>query len=518
MKQFEFIKVQKPKKSVFDLSNEVKLTFNMGTLVPVQVIEVLPGDHIHFSQETLMRTMPMLAPIMHRVNVYTHSFFVPNRIIWDDWEKFLTGGVNGTDVVNHPKILDNMDTLSGTMGLGSLADYLGVPVTQFNDAYSTPIELSQLPFRAYQKIYNEYYRDQTLQSEIPIPTDSVNMSASSSGYGSLVNLRRRCWEKDYFTSALPFTQRGNPVTLPLAGQAPVSGRPIIGHYPSGNLPTERFTLIAEDGTGNFIGDSPTPTTAELQIIGGLEADLSQTTATSVNDLRRAYALSRWLEKNARAGVRYIEHILMHFGVKSSDSRLQRPEYLGGGKFPIQISEVLQTVKWDPEPLGQMGGHGITSGQTSGFSKFFEEHGLVLTIMSVIPRTGYSQGIPRIFTKFDKLQYYYPDFAHIGEQEVLNNELFVDTDDTYNKQTFGYQPRYSEYRTIPDTIKGDMRQSLDFWHLGRYFDTPPALNASFVQCVPDNRIFPVLTDDDKLIAQLYFSIRAIRPVSKFGDPI
>jgi hypothetical protein len=257
----------------------------------------------------------------------------------------------------------------------------------------------------------------------------------------------------------------------------------------------------------------------------LKANLGEGTSVTINDLRRSIKLQEWLEKNARGGARYIEQIFSHFGVKSSDARLQRVEFLGGGKTPVVISEVLQTSATQaPEiaetPLASMAGHGISVGSTHEFTKFFEEHGIVMGIMSVMPKTAYQQGTPRMFTKFDKFDYYFPEFAHLGEQEIKNKEIYTTNDATYNEGTFGYTPRYAEYKYRESRVCGDFRSNLNFWHLGRIFSSAPNLNSAFVHPDPTtlNRIFAVTDDNTQhLWCQVYHDIKAIRPMPKFGVP-
>lgn len=516
MKQYENVPIQKPKSSVFDLSHEHKLSMNMGELVPILCQEVIPGDNFRLSYEAIVKLQPILAPIMHRVNVHAHFFFVPNRLIWKDFEDFITGGPDGDLAPNFPKITGDVPGLSPIFTINSLADYLGYPVTRLVGQEGETPPISQLPFRAYQLIYNEYYRDQTLQDKVSIPLDSVDLDESQ--VFELCKLRKRCWEKDYFTSCLPNAQRGDAVRLPLGDSAPISGIPKFKNVANNLVANGPATF--EDGylEGNNIG---------VKVDGGtLQADLSEATAATVTDVRTAFAVQRWLEKMARGGARYIEQILNFFGVKSSDARLQRPEFIGGGKLPIQIAEVVQTSQTDTTAQGNMTGHGVAAGNMAGFSKFFEEHGLVIGILSITPRTAYLQGIPKLFTKFDRFEYFWPQFAHIGEQPVKYKEIYAmfDVEGLEDgEKTFGYQPRYMEYRMNNDRVSGDFRDTLDFWHLARIFDNKPTLNSDFVTCVPDDRIFPVISGDStgkfkKVLVMGYFKFTAIRPIPKYGEPI
>jgi hypothetical protein len=512
MKIFDRILLTKPKKSVFDLSHERKFSMNMGDLVPILCLEVVPGDSFRLSLQQLVRMQPMLAPMMHRVNVTTHFFFVPNRLIWNEWEDFITGGDKGTAQPVFPVFHRVVPTAKSTLGLtsGSLSDYLGFPVSRLPSDNVIIPKFSQLPYRAYHLIWNEYYRDQNLQDPVDISFSSgfVALSAvnpdSTNWANRAMAIQKRAWEKDYFTSALPYAQKGQELSLPFTGDAPVvsgDNKPVHISTRSPNNPNDHY--IQTMGAQGEI----------------LKADLTDISIAKINELRQAFQIQKWLEKNARGGSRYIEQILTHFGVKSSDARLQRPEYLGGGKTPVTISEVLQnSATEDTSPQGNMAGHGISVGSTHSFKKSFEEHGFVIGLMSVLPRTAYFQGMPKIFNKFDRFDYYWPEFAHLGEQEVKLSELYYDSTDQTNDETFGYQPRYSEYRFVNDSVHGDFQSSLKFWHMAREFDTKPALNASFVQANPTNRVFAV-TDPQypKLLVNTYANLQAVRPMPKYGNP-
>lgn len=495
------------KRSKFDLSHEKKLSFKMGQLIPTYIDEIVPGDKFRVNSEIMLRFAPMIAPVMHRMNVYTHYFFVPNRLIWEQWESFITGGRDGTELPIPPRL--NMDdTRKDSFVKGRLGDYLGLPVIDSTDTITDTTTVSALPFRAYLEIYNNYYRDPNLTVDVPFSKGSGGVPADD--YDVLTNIRLRSWEKDYFTSALPWAQRGDESLMPLRQDLT---QPQVVYDQDGNPITDY-----SDGTGLFPSNGDGILRNQSDNTGGTtQATIGiNNIGVNINDLRKSVRLQEWLERSARGGHRYIEQILAHFGVRSSDQRLQRPEYLGGGKQPVVISEVLNTTQQETVPQGTMSGHGIAVGGSNQFKRHFEEHGFVIGITSVIPKTAYQQGIHRMWSRQDKFDYYWPEFAQIGEQEVNNQELFYNGT-TSEPGTFGYQARYAEYKYGCSTVHGDFRDNLNFWHLGRFFNNPPALNSAFTNATVSDRIFAVQDGTDYLWAQIYNNVSAIRPMPYFNNP-
>lgn len=542
---FNSIRMKRPRRNAFNLSYESKLTLNMGELVPIMCMPVVPGDKFRVNTESLVRLAPLVAPMMHRVNVFTHYFFVPNRLVWNDWETFITQGIDGEQKPVFPKFNLNMLSYSvllknGFFRDGSLWDYLGLPsigkIGTLADDKASPnsvsvpsagFTVSALPFRAYQLCYNEYYRDQNLTDPVSFSLDSGEILVND--LPNLLTLRRRAWEKDYFTSALPWLQRGPEVTVPVGGDQfstvtldRTAGNQIVlnnnGKAANGELFAPGTAGVT--GTLGWKNESGSSSGAAwLDPNGTLKVDTSQL-GVNINDLRTSNALQRWFERNARGGSRYIEQILSHFGVRSSDARLQRPQFLGGGRMPISVSEVLQTSSTDEtSPQANMAGHGISAGVNNGFKHYFEEHGYIIGIMSITPRSGYQQGVPRDFTKFDNMDFYFPEFAHLSEQEIKNKEIYLSDDANYNEGTFGYTPRYAEYKYKASESHGDFRGNLAYWHLNRIFADKPNLNTTFVECNPSNRVFATSeTEDDKFWVQMYQDVRALRLMPKYGTPM
>lgn len=487
------------KRSKFSLSHYKLLSMDMGELVPIGVVEVLPGDTIQHATSALVRASPLLAPVMHPVHCHIRHFFVPNRLLWDDWEDFITGGPDGMDTSIVPKI-NAGPARPAVCAEGSLGDYLGLPVSS-----SVNIDVSALPFRAYALIWNEYYRDQDLQSELVIDKTGGPGNDTTTN----ITLQRVNWEKDYFTTARPWEQKGPSLTVPLSNRNVVSN--LLNPTVTGGSQTNasfRTTIGGSD-----IGMNPAATTAGSLVWGNQTGMQVQSGAgISINLLREAFALQRYEEARARFGSRYVEY-LRYLGVRSSDARLQRPEYLGGGVQTLQFSEVLQTAEGS-DPVGDLKGHGIAAMRSNRYRRFFEEHGLVISLMSVRPKSIYTQGINRLWGKQTKEEYWQKELQFIGQQSVLNME--VDVNIAGPRGVFGYQDRYDEYRRVPSTISGEFRGSmLDYWHFGRKFSSQAALNSAFVTCNPTERTFAV-PSQDVLYVMARHSIQARRLVAKTGS--
>ncbi|AXH78016.1 MAG: major capsid protein [Microviridae sp.] len=487
------------KRAKHSLSNYKLLSCDLGELVPIGLTEVLAGDSIQQSTNALVRAAPLLSPVMHPVNVSISHWFVPHRLVWEDWEPFITGGPDGMDASVFPTI--TMPAVGGAT-VGSLADYLGVP-TGVNS-----LSVSALPFRAYALIFNEWFRDQDLVTKLVIDeTSGVDTTTNTA-------LQNAAWEKDYFTSSRPWEQKGPAITIPLGTTAPitrVSNAAGWAAYTAG-ANTDLATGTADFATyGADTGiESVAGQRASFDPNGGLVTDLTSASAVTVNVLREALALQRYEEARARYGSRYIEY-LRYLGVRSSDARLQRPEYLGGGKETIQFSEVLQTGE-GTEPVGTLRGHGISSMRSNRYRRFFEEHGYVITLLTARPKTVYASGLPRHWSRTTKEDFWQKELEHIGQQPVLNKEVYAAH--ASPNGTFGYQDRYDEYRRAESSISGEFRSTLNYWHFARIFGSSPALNSDFVKCVPTEVPFAVPSEDVLQIMARH-SIQARRLVCATG---
>ena len=566
---FTSVKTPRVPLNRFDLSFDRIGTFKMGKLYPIICKEMLPGDRFRVRTDSLVRTMPLSSPAFGRLRMYIHYFFVPNRLVWDNWEDFITGGESGEDTHVPPYLpwnkLSSMDMLvrSDNNGSGNwiykpedgLVSAFGLPVQPYSggnfadagvlNGINTTAPVSALPFRGYRLIWNEYYRDQNVDDELDINASadgdlSSNYKENGSNWkaGLFGDLLSRRWLKDYFTSALPTPQRGPDVQLPIVGeggtiQADGPLKLMVQNQGTGGTTTTSsvFTPDLNVGLGNTTGIGISSSVndqfpvekdhSDLMYASGLTTAGGSVVAATINDLRRAIALQRFYEISARAGSRYIETIMGHFHVRSSDARLQRPEYLGGGVTDINIGEVLQTSATDQtSPQGNMAGRGFGVGRSNQCTYRAEEHGYLFGIMSIIPEPYYFQGIDKDWTRQSRVDYYWPSFAHLGEQEIDKSELCVcssDVDaDMYGK-LFGYAPRYAEYKFSKNIITGLLRGSLGNWTFARRI-SDPNLNAALLEVPQVNNPFAVQDEDtDKFIVWFSNEIRALRPMPFFGTP-
>lgn len=488
------------KRSKHSLSSTTLLSCDMGELVPVNILETLPGDSLQVGTTALVRCAPMLSPPMHPVRVRIHHWFVPHRLVWDGFESFITGGADGNDATVFPT------WAGGAVAQGTLANYLGLPVT-------TVPAVSALPFRAYSLIWNEYYRDQDLQTPLVVSKGNGNDTTTNR------TLQNCAWEKDYFTSARPWEQKGTAVTIPLGTTAPLRNNPISGAINPSLLRVASTGVISANDTPlaiNTGGQLQKPGGINLMLDpnGSLVADLSAATGITVNQLRQSLAIQRFQEARAMYGSRYPEY-LRALGVRSSDARLNRPEYLGGGVQTIQFSEVVQSAADGANPVSTLRGHGITAMRSNRFRRFFEEHGYVITLMSVLPKTVYSNGLERTWNRRTKYDFWQRELESLGQMAIANKEIRANhaTPDG----VFGYQDRYDEYRRQWSRVCGEFSQStLNYWHFARDFATDPALNSTFVSAVPPERPFAA-PSADVLYVQAQHSVQARRLVSFKATP-
>lgn len=542
-RKLNYVGALHPKANIFDLTHSNMFSCNMGKLYPFLLQETLPGDKFSIKTNMLIRLAPQVFPTMHQVDAYIHYFYVPDRILMDKWEEFITGGEDGdTDVVAPYLKLPTPDPTKGYQG--TLLDYMGIP-NQLN----SNIKVSALPFRAYVKIFNDWFRDEDLVEEVPMAMTDGEDSVTS------LDLLTRAWEKDYFTSARPSAQKGPTVRVPLSGSAPVYGKYSDNSAPfRGMLVSDIKANSSDEGTGSYdiqslqgyqypsqlaglpgypnfdpFGGKPVNIVSKerlavynanhptKQLESTVYADLSDVTATSINDLRLAWQTQKFFERNMRCGSRYTEFVQSHWGFKPSDGRLQRSQFLGSEKFPVVFSEVVQTSGSDASsPQGNLAGHGV-SFNIKGHCKYFcQEHGYIIGLLSVLPRTNYMQGIHRTFTRETRFDYFLPEFQHIGEQGVKQKEIYANSTDP--EKTFGYQARYNEYRTHSSSVHGEFRGNLKSYHMARIFDSDPALNAEFVQSNPTTRIFAVESDvSDKLYVESLIRCKAMRLMTSVAEP-
>lgn len=554
MDLFNSVVTKKPKKSRFVLNHEYCATMDFGYLYPILCLDVVPGDRFRFGNEILVNTATMASPVYGRIDARVDYFFVPYRLLWSDWRDFITGGEDGQASPTFPSILPYM----GVVPVGSIYDYMGIPpTTQFgeeqNGGTTVPKEgFSVLPFRAYNFIWNEFYRNQNYQDEAPFRT-----SSDTNGENLDYKLLSRCWRPDYYTSMLPTPQRGADVSIPVTGEGSLYADLPTVNIPLSGTEEENRTIVHTQNHGdNDLEFTNRTNPSENLLKSGiynqsqqgvpLQIDVSKHTraqgnvegeieglGVSINDLRRANAVQVWLERNMRAGARYVEQILSHFGVRVPDYRLDRPEHIGGFSKPIQVNQMQQLSQTtDDSYLGELGGRGFMYGTGATRKYRVEEHGVILGILNLQPRAMYSQGLPRYFSKRDKFDFYFPEFANLGEQEVKLKEIFQPfNNDLDNDETIGYLPRYSEYKYIPSTIHGGfLTQGLAHWTMSRFFLNEPYLDQDSVAVRPDqdsiNRIWnqlntPSESGDPEGYGHFYVRlvnyVNGKRPMPRYGTP-
>ena len=514
--QFSQVPKAEIQRSSFDRSHGIKTSFDGGKLIPILVDEVLPGDTFNVKLTAFARMATPIFPIMDNLYMDTFFFAVPYRLVWENWEKFNGAQDNPGDSTDY--VIPTLQVGANGWNEATTGDYFGLP-TKVGD-----LEFSALPFRAYNLIFNEWFRDQNLQDLRPQWKGDGDPAETPNSYTIL----RRGKRHDYFTSCLPFPQKGDPVVIPIADSAPVIG---IGTSPTADWTSQypareaggvdtTFTQAISTVAGDDILVEQDPNNLGYP---NIYADLSNASTITINELREAFQIQRLLERDARGGTRYIEIIKAHFGVTSPDARLQRPEYLGGGSTPINISPIASTVPTtvtQETPQGTLAAVGTASINNHGFTKSFTEHCIIIGLVSVRADLTYQQGMNRMWNRRTRYDFYWPALSHLGEQAVLNKEIFA-TATGADDLVFGYQERYAEYRYKPSTITGFFRSnadvSLDSWHLSQDFATVPTLNNDFIQDNPPIDRVIAVPDEPHFIFDGYFSMRCARPMPLYGVP-
>lgn len=561
---FTEIKKQTFPRNKFDMSFDNKLTTEFGRLTPMLCKELMPGDDVKHEHEIFVQFMPLNAQMMHRFYVRTEYFFVPHRLVYEQFNAFLTGGPDGTDIIEPPYLTaEQIATVQG-FNDSSLGDYLGLPGSGSSSGIPNPGRaINSMPFRSYQLIYNEWYRDENTIEEVEF--SRLGGQENTQDVAELLKVRQRAWRKDYFAAALPWPQKGPTVVVPIADVAYVypaiinnpdefspdgnleitrvgfEGAPLSGNstYYAQNTGTGKAEvkfddsdegrwnkLISSIGYNRYLNvDVKDANGAVSQGIrnGLLFADLRQATALSIEELRRAFAVQEWLELNAIGGTRDVEMIYTHFGVRVPDYRLGRPEYIAGYSQDCTIGNVYSTVNNDDQagtaqavPVSNV----QANGQSNSFRYYAHEHGYLIGIVSIMPRASYFQGLPRMFgRRQDKFDYYWPKFAQLGFQPIYQDEIYMDRNEN---EVFGYTPRYSEFKFSTDEIHGAFRSSLNDYHAARIFQGPPNLNQQFLEVNSQNdslnRIFNyTASDEDHILIDIYHHLSKVSAMVYFGIP-
>lgn len=513
--QFSMIPRADIPRSKFDRQTSYKTTFDSGYLVPVFVDEVLPGDTINLQMTAFARLATPLFPVMDNMHLDSFFFFVPNRLVWENWQKFM--GERWPDPDSSiDYTVPECTSPAGGYAVGSLQDYMGLPTAGHITGSNTVTHCNFWP-RGYNLIWNEWFRDENLQDSVPVdlgdgpddPTDYV--------------LLRRGKRHDYFTSALPWPQKGDAVTLPLGGEARVAIPTNSNHVGVWSETSSEYRRIGQNSGDAYLAIEAVTTNAN----NSLYADLSTATAATINQLRQSFQIQKLLERDARGGSRYTEIVRSHFGVVSPDARLQRPEYLGGGSTPVSINPVTQTsatgLAEDTTPQGNLAAFGTALAYGHGFTYSSTEHGLIIGMVAVRADLTYQQGLQRMWSRSTRYDFYFPAFATLGEQAVLNKEIYA-TGTSTDDDVFGYQERWAEYRYKPSQITGLFRSTaagtLDAWHLAQNFGTLPTLNDTFIQDTPPvDRVVAIgeEANGQQFLFDAFFDVKQARPMPLYSVP-